>query len=121
MTEFLAAVPIVPVRDIEASTSWYRDHLGFDVFVAEPDYGIVGRDETWIHFCGPSEAAPDDSIRIAVQGIDDLYADCIAGGTADREVRVVEQPWGFREFSIEDIDGRSVTFFEPPAGYDPRA
>jgi hypothetical protein len=37
------------------------------------------------------------------------------------EQQVVEQPWGFREFSIEDGDGRDITFFEPPTGYEPRA
>ena len=121
MTEFLSAVPIVPVRDVEASTAWYRDHLGFDVFVAEPDYGIVGRGEAWIHFCGPSEEAPDDSIRIGVRGIDELHAHCQAKGLVTSEQGVAEQPWGFREFSIQDGDGRDITFFEPPTGYDPRS
>jgi catechol 2,3-dioxygenase-like lactoylglutathione lyase family enzyme len=121
MTEFLAAVPIVPVRDVAASTAWYRDRLGFDVFVAEPDYGIVGRGEAWIHFCGPSQAPIEDSIRIAVQGIDELHAHCVAHEIADPEVQVVEQPWGLREFSLVDGDGREVTFFEPPTGHDPRA
>ena len=27
----------------------------------------------------------------------------------------------FREFSVVDVDGNLVTFFEPPSGYDPRA
>jgi catechol 2,3-dioxygenase-like lactoylglutathione lyase family enzyme len=121
MTEFLAAVPIVPVRDVAASTAWYRDRLGFDVFVAEPDYGIVGRGEAWIHFCGPSQAPIEDSIRTAVHGIDELHAHCAAQEIADPGVQVVEQPWGFREFSIVDGDGRDVTFFEPPTGYDARS
>ena len=34
MTDFLTAVPVIPGRDIPASTSWYRDQLGFDVFLA---------------------------------------------------------------------------------------
>jgi catechol 2,3-dioxygenase-like lactoylglutathione lyase family enzyme len=121
VTDFLTAVPIVPVRDVAATTAWYHDHLGFDVFVAEGDYGIVGRGEAWIHFCRPSEAVPDDAIRIAVRGIDQLYAHCVGDGIADPDVQVAEQPWGFREFSIVDVDGRSITFFEPPAGFDPRA
>jgi catechol 2,3-dioxygenase-like lactoylglutathione lyase family enzyme len=119
MTEFISAVPVVPSRDIAASTSWYRDRLGFDVFVAEDDYGIIGRGEAWIHFCGPSEAI-EDSIRIAVAGIDDLHAHCLSEGITDPDVQVVEQPWGFREFSIVDVDGRFLTFFEPPTGHDPR-
>ena len=49
MTEFLSSVPIVPARDIEATTGWYRDTLGFDVFLAMDDYGIVGLGEAWVH------------------------------------------------------------------------
>ena len=36
VTEFVSAVPIIPARDIEASTSWYREELGFDVLHVEP-------------------------------------------------------------------------------------
>ena len=61
MTEFVSAVPIIPARDIEAAAAWYRDELGFDVFHTEREYGIVGRGESWIHFWGPSDIAPEDS------------------------------------------------------------
>jgi catechol 2,3-dioxygenase-like lactoylglutathione lyase family enzyme len=55
VTEFLTAVPIVPARDVTAATAWYRDVLGFDVFLEEEDYGIVGSGEAWIHFYGPRD------------------------------------------------------------------
>jgi catechol 2,3-dioxygenase-like lactoylglutathione lyase family enzyme len=122
MTEFVSAVPIVPARAVEESTAWYRDRLGFEVFHTEPEYGIVGRDETWIHFWGPSEIAPEDSntmIRVGVRGIDSLYDDCQAQGIVHPNAPLQEQPWGFREFSVRDHDGNLVTFFEPPEGYDP--
>ena len=121
-TEFLTAVPIIPARDIEASTRWYRDKLGFDVFLAERDYGIVGSGEAWIHFSGPSEIAPEDSttsLRVGVHGIDELYAVCDGHGIVQPNARLDETPWGFKEFSVIDLDGNLVTFFEPPAGYEP--
>jgi catechol 2,3-dioxygenase-like lactoylglutathione lyase family enzyme len=124
MIEFVTAVPIVPARDIEASTGWYRDRLGFGVFLAESDYGIVGRGEAWIHFCGPSQIAPDDSqttLRIGVRGIDELYGDCQAQGIVHPNAALARESWGFREFSVTDIDGNLITFFEPPEGHDPRA
>ena len=83
MTEFLSTVPIVPAREVEASTSWYRDVLGFDVFLAADDYGIVGRDEAWIHFWGPSGIEPESSstsLRVGVRGIDQLHRECEARG-----------------------------------------
>jgi catechol 2,3-dioxygenase-like lactoylglutathione lyase family enzyme len=122
VTEFISAVPIVP-REIEASAAWYRDHLGFEVFHTEREYGIVGRGETWFHFWGPSEIAPEDSttmIRVGVRGIDELYDHCAVEGILHPTTTLAEQPWGLREFSVIDHDGNLVTFFEPPAGYDPR-
>jgi catechol 2,3-dioxygenase-like lactoylglutathione lyase family enzyme len=123
VTEFVSAVPIVPARDIEAAAAWYRDELGFEVFHVEREYGIVGRGESWIHFWGPSEIAPEKSntmIRLGVRGIDELYAHCRKRDIVHPNAPLAEQPWGFREFSVTDRDGNLVTFFEPPPEYDAR-
>jgi catechol 2,3-dioxygenase-like lactoylglutathione lyase family enzyme len=123
VTEFLSAVPVVPAREVEASTSWYRDVLGFEVFLAAEDYGIVGRGEAWIHFCGPSGIEPADSatsFRVGVRGIDELYHDCEARGTVHSNGPLREEEWGFKEFSVTDLDGHLITFSEPPEGYDSR-
>ena len=123
MTEFISAVPIIPAREIEASAAWYRDRLGFDVFHTEPEYGIVGRGETWIHFWGPSGIPPERSdtmIRVGVRGIDPLYEHCQSEGIVHPNAPLKDTPWGFREFSVTDHDGNLVTFFEPPPDYDAR-
>jgi catechol 2,3-dioxygenase-like lactoylglutathione lyase family enzyme len=123
MTEFVAAVPTIPARDVEASVAWYRDSLGFEVFLAEYDYGIVGSGEAWVHFWGPSGIAPEDwmtSFRVGVRGIDELYEHCKAEAILYPNTSLAEQPWGFREFDVVDPDGNLVTFFEPPAEFDPR-
>jgi catechol 2,3-dioxygenase-like lactoylglutathione lyase family enzyme len=123
VTEFVSAVPIIPARDIEASSAWYRDELGFEVFHVEEQYGIVGRGESWIHFWGPSGIPPERSdtmIRLGVQGIDELYVHCQARDIVHPNAPLEEKPWGFREFAVTDHDGNLVTFFEAPAGYDPR-
>ncbi len=122
-TEFISTVPIIPARDTEAATAWYRDELGFEVFHVEPEYAIAGRGESWIHFWGPSDIAPEDSmtmIRVGVRGIDELHTGCQERGIVHPNAPLVQQPWGFREFSVRDRDGNLVTFFEPPEGYDPR-
>ena len=123
VTEFISAVPIIPARDVEAAAFLYRDELDFEVFHTEPEYGIVGRGESWVHFWGPSEIAPEDSntmIRLGVQGIDELYAHCQEREIVHPNAPLEEQPWGFREFAVRDLDGNLVTFFEPPEEYDPR-
>jgi catechol 2,3-dioxygenase-like lactoylglutathione lyase family enzyme len=118
VTEFLSSVPIIPAQDVEATTAWYRDRLGFEVFHVESEYGIVGRGESWIHFWGPSGIAPEDSMtmfRVGVRGIDELDEHCRAEGIVHPNAPLKEQPWGFREFSVIDCDGNLLTFFEPPA------
>ena len=122
MTEFVSAVPIIPAREVEASTAWYRDRLGFTVFHTEREYGIVGRGESWIHFWGPSGIEPTRSntmIRLGVRGIDELYERCIRDEIVHPNGRLEGKPWGFREFSVTDHDGNLVTFFEPPDGDAP--
>ena len=122
MTQFVSAVPIIPARDVEVSTGWYRDRLGFTVFHTEREYGIVGRGESWIHFWGPSEIEPARSntmIRLGVRGIDELYEQCVRDEIVHPNARLEEKPWGFREFSVTDHDGNLVTFFEPPDGDEP--
>jgi catechol 2,3-dioxygenase-like lactoylglutathione lyase family enzyme len=122
VTQFLSSVPIIPARDVESSASWYRDSLGYEIFRAEDDYGIVGRGESWIHFWGPSGISPEESmttIRVGVAGIDELYEHCRGQGIVHPNARLQRQPWGFREFSVRDLDWNLVTFFEPPPG-DPR-
>jgi catechol 2,3-dioxygenase-like lactoylglutathione lyase family enzyme len=124
MTDFLSSVPIVPARDVEATTAWYRDELGFDVFHVEHGYGSVGRGESWIHFWGPSGIDPretDAMIRIGVRGIDELYRHCSEREIVHPSSTLERQPWGFREFSVVDCDGMLVTFFEPPLDDDPFA
>jgi catechol 2,3-dioxygenase-like lactoylglutathione lyase family enzyme len=117
-TEFISAVPVIPARDVEESAAWYRDRLGFEIFHAEREYGIVGRGETWIHLWGPSGIAPENSmtsLRAGVRGIDGLYEHCQDEGIVHPNAPLEEQPWGFREFGVADRDGNLLTFFEPRA------
>ncbi len=44
-TKFVSAVPIIPAQEIEASATWYRDKLAFEIVHTEHEYGIVGRDD----------------------------------------------------------------------------
>jgi catechol 2,3-dioxygenase-like lactoylglutathione lyase family enzyme len=119
VTTFLCSVPIIPARDVIASTSWYRDALGYEVHRSQADYGIVGREGSWIHLYGPSGIAPESSdtmIRVGVDGIDDLYTACVAKGIVHPNAPLQERPWGLREFAVLDLDGNLVTFFEADAG-----
>lgn len=115
-TEFLTSVPVVPARDVPAAVSWYRDRLGYDVHRSQDDYGIVSRGGSWIHLYGPSGIEPERSdtmIRVGVEGLDGLYAACLAQGIVHPNGQLGRRPWGLREFAVLDRDGNLVTFFEP--------
>ena len=117
MTRLTSAVPIVPARELAATTSWYRDRLSFEVVHVESEYGIVGRDGVYVHFWGPSGIAPKDSMfmyRVGVRGIDELFAHCGGEGIVHPNAPLEDKPWGAREFAVIDVDGNLVTFFEFP-------
>lgn len=117
--ELLSAVPIIPARDIGATAEWYRDQLGFAIHHVEREYGIVGRDDVFIHFWGPSGIEPAASmtmLRIGVAKIQQLYQHCLAAGIVHPNATLERKEWGCDEFGITDYDGNLVTFFEFPDG-----
>ncbi|MEQ1874157.1 MAG: VOC family protein [Ilumatobacteraceae bacterium] len=110
-----SAVPILPAQDIALSAAWYRDMLGFEIFRVEDGYGIVGRDDVYIHFWGPSGIKPPDSMtmtRLGVVGIDQWYEHCVALDIVHPNAPLTLQEWGATEFATTDLDGNLVTFFE---------
>jgi catechol 2,3-dioxygenase-like lactoylglutathione lyase family enzyme len=111
----VSAVPIIPARDIAVSATWYSDMLGFTVHHAEGEYGIVGRDDVFVHFWGPSGIEPAESmtmIRLGVTEIEQWYQHCLPLGIVHPNAPLTEQPWGATEFAVLDVDGNLVTFFE---------
>jgi catechol 2,3-dioxygenase-like lactoylglutathione lyase family enzyme len=115
MTTVLAAVPILPARDLTVTTGWYRDSLGFTVLHVEDEYGIVQRDGVEIHFWGPSGVEPQDSMsmcRLEVSGIDALYVASEKLGIVHPNAPLERKPWGTTEFAVIDCDGNLLTFFE---------
>ncbi len=119
MTTMVAAVPIIPGRDLTATTAWYRDHLGFRVRrVYEDNYAVIERDDIELHFWGPSGIEPHESmtmIRIRVREIGALYEACGTSGIVHPNAPLARKPWGPEEFAVSDCDGNLVTFFERPS------
>jgi catechol 2,3-dioxygenase-like lactoylglutathione lyase family enzyme len=111
----VSAIPIIPSQDLAATVAWYRDKLGFEIVNQDDGYGIVGRDDVFIHFWGPSRIAPHESntmIRLGVVGIDEWYQHCLTLGIVHHNAPLAVKPWGSTEFAVLDVDGNLVTFFE---------
>ena len=127
MPTFTSVTPNLIVRDIDASTAFYRDVLGFTVKMTVPDqapfvFVWLERDSVPV-FLNDPKAVEEDLPEVArrpsggtctmffvITGVDDLHAQIAA------KVKVVmplkTQFYGMREFAIEDPDGHIITFAE---------
>jgi uncharacterized glyoxalase superfamily protein PhnB len=125
MTTFTSVTPNLFVQDIDRSTSFYRDALGFSVKQTVPDaapfvFVWLERDGVAVFLNDPKAADhdyPDASRRppggtatmfFIVEDVDAFHA------AVARQVRVImplkTQFYGMREFAIEDPDGHILTF-----------
>lgn len=127
----LHAIPALPVSDIERSTVFYRDTLGFTLVHQEAGFAIVERDGVQIHLWAATEeswrtrsrdAAPvvsgaesfiagTASCRVAVEDVDELHRHIEPLGVLHPNAALAEQPWGTREFGVLDPDNNLITFF----------
>jgi GNAT superfamily N-acetyltransferase len=118
---FMNIEPILEVRDVSATTRYYRDVLDFaDVWLwgDPPSHGGANRDGVQIQFSlNPTlaETAEGRAVWIRVQNIATLYA-----RHQEREAEIVERlepkPWGVSEYTVRDLNGYRLRFAEPGAG-----
>jgi catechol 2,3-dioxygenase-like lactoylglutathione lyase family enzyme len=127
MTTFTSVTPNLLVRDIDRSTAFYRDVLGFAVKQTVPDqppfvFVWLERDGVPVFLNDPrgvQKDMPDVAARafggtatmfFVIEGVD-AYHDVVAP-----DARVImpltTQFYGMREFAIEDPDGHVLTFAE---------
>ena len=127
-------IPALPAREVAASVGFYRDRLGFEVLHHDGGFAVVRRDSAVIHLWeagdeswrergsldepvrsgAESFIAGTASCRIAVTGVDELYAELSAAGVLHPVSRAGVQAtdFGTREFATLDPDGNLITFFE---------
>jgi catechol 2,3-dioxygenase-like lactoylglutathione lyase family enzyme len=128
------AIPALPARDVAGAVGFYRDRLGFDVLHQDDGFAVLGRGEAVVHlWCAGDESwrgrDPGDrpvrsgaesflagtaSCRIAVEGVDELYAELRPRDVLHRVSRdgVSDTDFGSREFATLDLDGNLITFFQ---------
>ena len=127
MTTFTSVTPNLLVRDIDASTAFYRDLFGFTVKQTVPEaapfvFVWLERDGVPVFLNDPAAAAKDVpgvahrvrggtcTLFFVITGVDDLHAQVVS------RVRIVmplkTQFYGMREFAVEDPDGHLLTFAE---------
>ena len=127
MTTFASVTPNLLVRDIEASTTFYRDVLGFTVKQTVPDaapfvFVWLERDGVIVFLNDPKAIEKDvpgattrtpggTATMFFIITAVDAYHDHVAP-KAKLVMPLTTQFYGMREFAVEDPDGHLLTFAE---------
>lgn len=114
-----SAAPVLLCTQLAASIAHYRDVLGFEVALADPDqpiYAILRRGGAEVHLASPRTAAKAQlpghgSCYVIVSGVDRLYAELRARG-AKILTPPESKPYGLRDFYCQDLDGNVIAFGE---------
>ncbi len=112
MSALEAAIPVLPVADVPKAVAFYRDRLGFTPLFEYGPYAGVRRGPIELHLNGHPAAGPF-AARIAVRGVDELYAELEKQGVIHPNEPLETKPFGMRQFSVLDQDGNTITFAEP--------
>jgi len=126
-----AAIPVLPVSDIERAASFYGERFGFEIGHTDSGYAVMIRDkieihlwcandETWKGRDGPpvisgaeSFLAGTASARVFTTEIDTLFAEMRDKDVIHPNGPLQDKPYGLREFAVLDLDGNLLTFFQP--------
>ena len=118
--EFPAAVPEIPVTDMNAALDYYQHKLGFNVDWGGADGGIAGisNGHCRLFLTTPDFRAQHGNTAPVViwlnlnskEEVDDLYAIWNASGA--RIISPPEsKPWELHEFTASDLDGNLFRVF----------
>ena len=107
------AIPVLPVRDVPKAVAFYRERLGFTPLFELGPYAGVKRGPIELHLDGSGPPAPPVSARIAVRGVDEVYAELEKQSVIHPQEPLETKPFGMRQFSVLDLDGNRITFAQP--------
>ena len=108
---FSHPTPELPVEDVERAQLYYRDVLGFDIGWLYPgkEIGAVSRDHAAIFFRKRSRPFEPAVHWVFAPDIDAMHDEFRSSGAKITDP-LEKKPWGFRQFTLEDIDGNRFYF-----------
>lgn len=110
---FLRLVPRFSVNDLDLALAFYGK-LGFSTTYNDGSFVILSRDGVDLHMHYSPDDPPSHSVWwIEVKNIEDLYQKCM--DLVPKHVqskKVTAQPWGFKEFLIQDPFCNLILFDE---------
>ena len=114
-TVFRTAIPKQAALNMANSVAFYIQRLGFTELFQAEDYAGVRRGAVEIHLwlCDDKNIPQKTACRVQVENIEPLYAEYQEAEVIHPHGSLQETPWGMKEFTILDLDGNGITFFEP--------
>lgn len=122
MPKVTASAPVLLVRDVVTSASYFQKCVGFghEQFYGDPpNFCICHRDGHYLmlaEVANPEQIVPFWKIRdkmcnayFWVDQADVLYQEMRSAG-AIMDYGPCTQPYGVREFGIQDLDGHDISF-----------
>ena len=121
MAALIKGIPVLPVEDMSATLSFYKEKLGFSEQFRDNDEapGYVGlkRDSVEIHLSNVGgglarTVASQTMARFTVEDVDGLYGEYSKhDGVIHPNGKLQQKPWGTREFGVLDPSGVCLTFY----------
>jgi catechol 2,3-dioxygenase-like lactoylglutathione lyase family enzyme len=120
VTELVGARFVLAVRDLQRSTQFYLDVLGFERDpIDATGWSFLSRGGFRLMLGECADAVPAGELGdhsyfayVTVAGLDQLHAEVTARG-AEVTSGPADKPWGLREFAVRTPDGHRLTFGEP--------
>lgn len=110
---------VLAVTDLDASSAYYRDVLGFTVHeIGDPGWRMFDLDACRIMagHCPDAEPAGDlgDHSYFAYFVVDDVDTYCaqVVANGGELIKPLTTEPWGMREFGVRTVDGHRIMIGE---------
>jgi catechol 2,3-dioxygenase-like lactoylglutathione lyase family enzyme len=103
------ATPILPVKDVAASLTYYTGALGFKVDWQFGNFASVSRGTCTLFLTEDAQGHAGTWLWIATSDTEVLFAEWRASGAKIRQ-GPTNFPWGSLEMQVTDLDGHVLRF-----------
>ena len=107
---FGSVIPVLFVSDVAQTIAYYRDILGYDTNQDRDDWGSAQLGNATFFFRKSEGEIHPVWCFVSVEEVDDLCTELRAKGATILEAPA-DQPWGFRQFKLEDLNGYLLIYF----------
>jgi uncharacterized glyoxalase superfamily protein PhnB len=120
-------IPQFRSRSVLKTVEFYREELEWTV-EHDGEYpqmcsAFVGKKADaniyFFHHKDQEFVASSAMIALGTTQLDEFYEHLRARGKIEITEPIADEPWGYRQFSIKDIDGNTLTFFKFLEGGNP--